>query len=202
MRRDVASLVMTRLEHATSERHALADGDRLALLTGELTPGRYCAFLLRVFGFEVQVDSALHLTRGLADIIDLRSRLDLRRLKADLGAIDVPNLATVPRARDVVPFQDPLEALGWLYVVERNVRLHCVLRRHLLGALPELAIAGSYLATSERAVAARMRELGDFLDVVGRTPERVDRMIVAAHAAFRAQHDWFSEPSPRLIRVA
>jgi len=199
MRRDVVA----QLDHATRERHATADADRLALLNGELTAGRYCAFLLRVFGFEVQVDAALHLTNGLADVIDLRSRLDLRRLKADLGAIDVPNLATVPRCRHVGSFQDPLEALGWLYAVERNVRSHGVLRRHLATALPDqLAVAGTYLAISERTVAARIRELGDCLAAVGTTPEHVDRMIVAAHAAFRAQHAWFCETSPRLSRVA
>ena len=202
MRRDPVPLVMARLDQETRERHATADGDRLALLAGEVTPGRYCAFLLRVFGFEAQVDAALYLTHGLADAIDLRSRVDLRRLKADLFAIDVPNLATAPRCAHVGRFHDPLEALGWVYVVERNARLHRVLRRHLEAVLPEqLGIAGSYLATSERAVAARRREIGEWLDVAGHTPERVDRIIVAAHAAFRSQHQWFCEPSPRLNRV-
>ncbi len=199
----MAHRVIARLEQATRERHEIADGDRLALLTGDVTLGRYCAFLLRVFGFEVEVDAALHLTRGLVDVIDLRSRTDVRRLKADLGAIDVPNLATVPRCRYVRPFEDPIEALGWLYVVERNMRHHGALRRHLeASGLEQLAVAGTYLASSERAVATRMRELGDCVEVVARRPQDIDRMIVAAHAAFRCQHQWFSEPSPRLSRVA
>jgi len=193
--------VIGRLDHATSDCHAAAAGDRLELMTGEVTPARYCGFLLRVFGFEVQVDAALHLTRGLADVLDLRSRLDVRRLKADLGAIDVPNLATVPRCPSVGPFQDPLEALGWLYVVEWNVRLHWMLRDHLEAVLPEqLAIAGSYLALRERAVAARLRELGDCLDAMATTPAHIDQISVAAHAAFGSQHRWFCEP--RLTRVA
>lgn len=81
--------------------------------------------------------------------------------------------------------------------------LHGVLRRHLERRLPEqIARAGAYLAGNERAAGARIRELGAALDGLARSPGSVDRVIVAAHAAFRSQRHWFAEVVPPRVQVA
>jgi heme oxygenase len=89
-----------------------------------------------------------------------------------------------------------------VYVVERSAMLHGIVCRHLQHRLPDvLPRAGAYLAGNERAIGARLRELGELLDTVARTDDIADQIVNAAHAAFRCQQRWFGEPATRL-RVA
>ncbi len=197
------SLVLARLDRETRQRQASADNDRLLLMTSSATPELYRNFLVRVFGFEAAVETMLHMTPGLDDVVDLRSRAHVRLLKSDLAALAVTSVAHLPRCRSVVPFACHADALGWMYVVERNVLLHGVLRRHLASRLPEqLASAGAYLTGNERALGARLRELGEALDAIARAPGMADRVVAAAHAAFRSQRHWFADATAERARVA
>ncbi len=197
------SLVLARLDRDTRQRHASADNDRLVLMSTTVTPELYRAFLVRVFGFEAAVETMLHMTTGLDDVVDLRSRVHVRLLKSDLAALALTSVAHVPRCRSVIPFACHADALGWMYVVERNMLLHGVLRRHLESRLPEqLATAGAYLAGNERNAGARLRELGEALDAIARPPVMADRVVAAAHAAFRSQRHWFADAAAPRARVA
>jgi heme oxygenase len=62
--------------------------------------------------------------------------------------------------------------------------------------------AGAYLATNERAIGSRIRELGHILETVGARPEVADRIVRAGHAAFRCQQHWLAEVVPPRRRVA
>lgn len=197
------SWVLARLDHETRLRHAQADNDRLCLMTSHATEERYRKFLERVFGFEAPVESALQMTPGLDEIVDLRARVHLKLLKCDLVALGRASVNGLPRCRAVFPFRSVEDALGWMYVIERNMLLHGLLRRHLEPRLPaQLAIAGSYLTGNERAVGARMRELAAVLDGFAKTPAIADRIVAAAHAAFRCQRHWFAEAVPPRVQVA
>jgi heme oxygenase len=197
------SLAIRHLEQQTRRQHAVSDSDRLTLMTSVVTPERYRTFLSRVFGFEAAVETALSMTPGLDEVVDLRSRVHLKLLKSDLAALGVSGTLQLPRCRNVLPFHGCAEALGWMYVVERNFLVHGILRRHLEKRLPApLAMAGSYLVGNERAVGMRMRELGAVLDAVALTPWAADEVVVAAHTAFRCQHSWFAEAAPSRVRVA
>ena len=44
----------------------------------------------------------------------------------------------MPRCSTVFPFRTPAEALGWIYVVERNTLLHAVVERHLRSRMPDV----------------------------------------------------------------
>jgi heme oxygenase len=172
-------------------------------MTSVVTTELYRNFLSRVFGFEAAVETALGMTPGLDEVVDLRSRVHLRLLKSDLTALGVSGTSQMPRCRGVLPFQSCTQALGWMYVIERNFLLHGILRRHLEMRLPaQLAIAGSYLAGNERAVGTRMRELGAVLDAVASPLWVADEVVAAAHTAFRCQHGWFAEAVPSHVRVA
>jgi len=197
------SWVLARVDHQTRLRHSIADADRLAPITAGVTADGYRQFLQRVYGFEAAVESSIQLTPGLGEIVDLRSRVQLRLLKSDLTALGITNFARLPRCRSVTLFRTQHEALGWMYVLDRNVRLHGVLRRHLEKQIPaQLASAGTYLLGNDRAAGSRLRELGDALDSVAKTPEDADRIVVAAHAAFRCQRHWFAEMMPPRMRAA
>ena len=181
------------LDQQTRRHHAAADSDRLTLMTSVVTPESYRTFLCRVFGFEAAVETALGMTPGLDEVVDLRSRVHLKLLKSDLAALGVSSTSHLPRCPSVVPFRSCAEALGWMYVIERNFLLHGILRRHLEKRSPApIAIAGSYLAGNERAVGTRMRELRSVLDEFAATLWVADDVVVAAHAAFRCQHSWFA----------
>jgi heme oxygenase len=156
-----------------------------------------------VYGFESPVESAIQMTPGIGERVDLRGRVHLKLLVSDLIALGVSSVEKLPRCRSVFPFRSVEDALAWAYVVERNMLLHGILRRHLERRLPEqIARAGAYLAGNERAVGSRMRELGGALDSVATTPGSVERIIVAAHAAFRCQRHWFAEVVPPRAQVA
>lgn len=188
--------VLTRIDDETRSRGADADEQRLSVMNTPATTGTYRAFLLRVYGFEGPVEAALQVTHGLTDIIDLRARLHTRLLRSDVAALGVVDLTCVPRCTSIPQFGDALEALGWMYVIERGRMLNSILHRYLEERLPAVTLAAATYLRSERSAGTRMRELGDTLDSVVQSDSDVDRVLVAAHGAFRAQAQWYSEAQP------
>ena len=112
--------VLTQIDEETRARHAEADTQRLAIMTEPATPRLYRRFLLRLHGFESPVELALQSTPALADLIDLRARLHSRLLRSDLAALGIVDLTRVTRCAAVPRFRHVLEALGWMYVIERG----------------------------------------------------------------------------------
>ena len=194
----MASWMLARLKRATRDHDGAADTDRMSLLTIPVTRASYLGFLQRIYGFELPIEVAFARTDGLADAIDLRSRTDVRLLKVDLAGLGVANPSGIEVCRAVQPFRTCCEALGWMYVIDRNLLLNGVVQRHLAGALPH-HLATSYLAAGGRAVGSRLDELGAALDGVAQTAELADQIIEAARAAFGHQRAWFHQPtSPRV----
>jgi heme oxygenase len=180
------SWMLRRLDYLTHQHHAASDAERIALLRPSATRALYGEYLTKLYGFEQPIESATStLARSLAC-----ARPRARMLRADLlalGRARVP-LAPRPQPRTVA------EALGWCYVVERGRLLHGVLHRHLSVVLPEeIEIAGSYLASHAGGAGVRWHELGEVLDRVATTPAIVERVVVAAHSAFRRQRLWFHQ---------
>lgn len=197
------SPALARLEEETHVHHAAADSDRLSLLTSPPTIEAYRRFLASVYGFESPVESAVQMTPGLEDVLDLRGRAGPKLLRSDLSALGVRDPGELERCTSVFPFRGAAEALGWLYVIERDAMLHGILLRHLELRLGDpFARACAYLASNERAAGVRMRELGRALGVVARTPKVADRVVEAARAAFRCQRAWFARGFVPRVRVA
>lgn len=197
------SAALARLEEETHVHHALADHDRLSLLASPPTIDAYRRLLASIYGFESPVEAAVQMTPGLDEVLDLRGRTGWKLLRSDLVALGVPDPGALERCPSVFPFRGAAEALGWLYVLERNARPHGLLRRGLEQRLGEpFARACAYLTGSERAAGVRMRELGDALDAVARAPEVAERVVDAARAAFRCQRAWFARDVMPRARVA
>ena len=197
------SPALARLEQETRVHHAAADSDRIALLTSPPKIEAYRRFLASVYGFESPVEAAVQMTPGLEAVLDLRGRTGPRLLRSDLVALGVPDPGALERCTNVFPFRSPAEALGWLYVVERDAMLHGILLRHLEQRLGDpFARACAYLAGNERAAGVRMRELGRALDIVARAPKVAERVVDAACAAFRCQRVWFARGFVPRVRVA
>jgi heme oxygenase len=91
----------------------------------------------------------------------------------------------------VPAFRGPAAALGWLYVVERPTLASAVIRGHLAAYLPtEMATSSAYLMCYAGQVGALWRELGMAMDQVAQSNAIADRIVVAAHDAFRTLTRW------------
>jgi heme oxygenase len=179
------SWMLKRLDSETDHEQVIANNDRLAVLEVAADRPRYAEFLARVFGFEAPLEAALLVTRGLDQWLDLRDRGHVRLLRADLNVLGIRDPNALPRCRDIGLFRHPAEALGWAYVVERNTMLHGVIGDHLRGQ----KVGCSYL--QRRSSGQRLRELGIAMARTATDPTCADRIVAAAKAAFRAQHDWY-----------
>lgn len=193
--------MLVRIARETKPHHASADADRLALLD-EPAPTReqYLAFLESVYAFEVPYELALVQTPGLDPRI-LRHRSKSARLHNDLLALGASDADLGELPRPAIPmFRSEAQALGWLYVVERNTLLHGLMRRHLGRAIPTvIERAGAYLAAYE-SPGTRYRELGVDLDAAARRA-MPGEIIGAAHAAFACQRFWFAHAGKSVRRA-
>lgn len=174
------------LATATHPYHALADGDRLAILD---TPSiaRYRMSLARVYCFEAPFEAALVATDGLPCEL-LHAHLRTHVLAADLAAAGI-DAREIPPAR-ALRFDSSAEALGWMWVVHRNTLLHGQLRRELARTLPQAAT--TYFAIHEGRAGGVMRRLGEALDVAAHRPSIAEAIVAAAVEAFRVQRLWYT----------
>jgi heme oxygenase len=185
--------MLTRLAIATQSHHADADADRWALLEAG-TVEAYRRYLAVVYGFESPVEAAL------AQTVGFRFQFLLPRLRASLLGADILSLGLseiefreLARRLRVAPFRDVPEALGWVYVLERNMMMHDALRQHVADHTPNVLVrAGRYLHAYHRFANERWQELAAVLDQVAINGTIAERITSAAHHAFRCQRDWFA----------
>jgi heme oxygenase len=187
------SWMLVRLELETRAHTAGADSDRLVLLD-DTTPSRYRQFLCRTLGFEESFEDRLARMHDLDPQIE-RLRCLTGRLRADLRAIGVtdPQIEHVQRC-SIPMLKSAPQAMGWIYVLERNSLIHGLIRRHIGARMPrEYSVASSYLAVHDGKPGTRYRELGTVLDAVARTsPYAPGAIVQAAHEAFRLQRLWYA----------
>ncbi len=184
------SATLARLDAATREHHAEVDGYWLDLMAQGVTQARYEAQLVRVYGFEAPLASALAYTPGFA----VADRRDLTRsglIVQDLIAMGMrPAMASRLPQCTIEPFRSPVEALGWWYVSERASQLYQSVKRHLVARIPELAKACAFLASYDGLAAARWQQLGAALDQQERKHGH-EGLVAGANTAFECARRWF-----------
>jgi heme oxygenase len=174
------------LAKETAEHHQGADGARLALME-KVSAAKYRACLLRVFCFEAPVEEALSRTPGIDHGL-LATHAKTALLARDLRALGVDTSIEPSPA-----FEDAGQALGWLYVLNRNTLFHGLLTRQLTTLIPDdIRIAGSYLRAFDGQLGARMRELASVLDRYGSRRAIAARIVEGAHEAFKCQRRWYA----------
>lgn len=187
------SRTLLQLNIATRTYHVDADTPWLDLMVPSVGIERYIEHLIKVYGFEAPIESALRYTPGVASRVDLRTRTRAGLLAHDLLRLGVTasQLAQLPQR--FTTFGSVVEALGWLYVVERSTLLHPGVHRYLTLHLPEVVCASSYLAAYDGLASLRWSELGVAFDAEASSASVTRQLVVAASQAFCAQREWFQE---------
>jgi len=201
--------LLARLNEETQPHHADADGDIDRYLFGaNVTPADYRTYLSRTYGFIVPLESALTMAPGLEEHIDVKARAKAALIVHDLLALGMSlhDVNQLPQCLSVPTFRGPAAALGWMYVIERPLLSSAVIRGHLSNFLrAEMACASAYLACYSGQVGAMWRDLGRAMERVAYTPAIADRIVFAAHDAFRVLARWrthdLQQPSSG-IRIA
>jgi heme oxygenase len=200
--------VLARLNEETQIHHADADVDvDRYLFCGNVTAVDYKTYLQRVYGFLVPLEAALASAPELDTIIDIRGRAKSALVAHDLFVMgmSLDEINALPQCTRMPAFRGPAAALGWMYVVERPLLASAVIRGHLASYIPtEMATASTYLMCYAGQVGAMWRELGLAMDYVAGTPAIADRIVVAAHEAFRTLHRFRTQELGRasVIRYA
>lgn len=192
------------LDAATRDYHAGVDVPWRALLRTEPTAYDYQSLLVQAYGFEAPVEAALALTPRLGVMIDLRARARSSWIIQDLLALGLrpAKLARLPQCTQVLPFRDPAEALGWLYVVERSTMHHRSLADRIAATLP--AAPRTYLTAD--GFDHRRSDVAVALEQITADAAEGERVIAAAREAFEVQREWFeadvrvSSPNLRAMR--
>lgn len=184
---------MRQLDEATRDLHAGVDTYWLDLMLSGVTKETYRIQLMRVYGFEAPLESALAYTPHFI-ITDRRDRTRSGLIAQDLLALGVaPSKITVlPQCRDIAPFTDPAEALGWKYVAERPTQLHSAVKRNLVSRVGDCANALAYLSVYDGVAATRWQSFGALLDSVAERRGALDTIVGAAVTAFRSMGAWFA----------
>jgi heme oxygenase len=185
---DRPSQTLLRLELETHAYHGDADHAWLDLLQPFVTRAHYAEQLARAYAFEAPLEAALAYTPHIPSLIGTRARS--RLIAHDLFALDYPLAKLTPRL--IAPFPSVCEALGWLYVLERSARLHDMVHHNIVAHLPDAPV--EYLTDPDAP--KRWTGLGIILDRVARSNRIKDRIIHAAHDAFRCQLDWYVGEEP------
>lgn len=188
------SFMLARLDEETRAQQVDADGETELLFRADAQPAHYLLFLTRTYGFVAPLECALDATPDCDRMIGLRERAKARHIAADLLALGLrpAALADMPLCLTVPQFRGVAEALGWLYVVERQTLMHGMLRRHLATCLPrQAADATAFLAAYDGVSGQRWRDLGAVLDTVASPSYAIaDRVIESAVAAYQCMHRW------------
>lgn len=190
------SRTLLQLNIATRSYHVDADTPWLDLTVPRVEPQHYVSHLIKVYGFEAPIESAFRYTPGLASRVDLRSRTRAGLLAHDLMRLGVSasQLAQLPQR--FTTFGSVIEALGWMYVVERSTLLHPGVHRDLALRLPEVACASTYLTAYDGMASLRWSELGIALDTESSSAAVTRQLALAASQAFCAQREWFHVREP------
>ena len=197
------SRMLVRLNLETRAQHPEADYPWLELMSLDVTRGRYIDQLVATYGFEAPVEAAYALTPQLGEVIQLRQRSRSGYIVEDLLTLGLgpSKIARLPQCRQVAPFRDPAEALGWLYVLERATLLHEAVRNHISHRMPTVSAWG-YLSAYDSIASLRWQELGRALDDYAITPAASACIVAAARTAFACQRDWFATEPAVLARAA
>lgn len=183
--------ILDKLQSETELQRGIAEADALGFVEN-CSFDRYREYLIRCYGFESPLESACVMNPSLASHT-VTTRPRTRYIAQDLSDLGVPPERLLElRPCPLQPFRDVGQALGWLYVAERNVVTNSLCHRHLAACAPELAAHASYLNCYGPATDARWQRFGIMLERAGAKADP-DRITAAAIESFDFLHRWLHD---------
>lgn len=176
-----------------------AVGDRSTLVSSLVhaplatpTRDRYRQYLCDLYGFMLAFERELVRVRTL-EVRFVQSRMRSSLIAADLLALGMTPVVQMRLARryEVSSFGGPIDALGWLFVVELLSWQTRDVRQRLSTTLgPELDIAGSFFALHDGVHRQRWRELSRMLDRWVVDASALQALCAAAQSALDSLESW------------
>lgn len=182
--------MLLRLGLETAAYQGPADEDRLRAL-GVTTVEAYRALLVRILGFESSVERIVLRMKEL-DQTFIEDRLRSMYLREDLRAIGVSDVDIgAVTSSAAVSIDSPAHALGWLFVLERQMLVSGLIRRHMQHVLgPAVSNAIRYWSAYGDRPGTRFRAFAEGLSQHAR--RLAPKLIVhGAIDAFRNQRQWY-----------
>jgi heme oxygenase len=178
------------LHTATAVFHAVADAD---LIQACRSVTGYRDYLVRSYGFEVGVEAALAATPGVSDQIDLAARSRIAALRSDLETLgfEPPEVDEIPRWTQRSHFDEPVEALGWMFVLDRRTVAPGIAARELGRDRPMIGKAMAYF--TKLVARPTWSQLVSALEHVEADPRASIRLLDAASEGFRVRRAWFQD---------
>jgi heme oxygenase len=159
----------------------------------------YRARLARILGFEAAVEGAV---AAVLDATVIRGRMKAHWLRRDLHVLGMTAAELECLPYWPTRFASMIQALGWLYVIERQTLLAGLIRRQLEHRFAELHAATSYLSAYGDTPGARFRSLCMTIDeYAAREPRHPTLIVAAASEAFRCQRQWYGATTERETTV-
>ena len=192
--------MLAQLDHETGVHHTVVNRPWKQLLGGSgYSREDYVRQLVTTYGFEAPYETACAYTPGVSQVIDLRGRWRSGLIAQDLLTLGwAADQITQVKCYSRAPFQDAVEALGWMYVVERSALMHLDVRDELETRFFDIGRACTYLGAYESTINKRWAELGIALDRFIGSNRVADRVIAAAQEAFAALNQWRRACDPGL----
>jgi heme oxygenase len=178
------------LHTATAVFHAVADAD---LISACRSVTGYREYLEKSYGFELGVERAFGATPGLGATVDLEVRSRLPALIADLGMLGLEPAAieALPAWGDRTCFDEVVEGLGWMFVLDRRTVAPGIAARELARDRPMMNKAMAYF--THIASRPTWGQLVNALETVEADPRASIRLLDAASEGFRARRVWFHD---------
>lgn len=198
-----AGTTLARLDRDTAVFHAEADRCwRHLMQSRNATREDYAKQLCMAYGFEAPFEAACAYTPGLSQVIELRGRARAGLIAQDLLMLGwSPTQITAMHTHSLEPFQDPAEALAWMYVVERPTLMFEAVRNEITARFTDLTRATTYLSAFEGCTSRRWSELGTALDRLCTSDKVRDRVLESATHAFESLLMWHRSHGPALRSV-
>ena len=192
-------MILNRLRHATSQRHAALEC-QLPLLDPQLSREEYRRFVCRFLGYYAPLETRLLELPWWREIgFDYGERYKTPRLVQDMLALGVTadTLATFARCSDLPRIDTLPQALGCLYVIESATLGGQLVTRHLqenLGLTPRSGSAFFYGYGMQTG--ARWKSFGALLTTHAEKTGDHAAIIDTANHTFETFERWLFPPAP------
>jgi len=195
-------MLVNQLEQVTRRWHPDVDEPWLEMFRLDVTKRDYIHQLVRMYGFESQLESAFSRTLTLRYVVKPQRIMRAKTIARDLFALGLTpwDLAAAPVCTPITPFSTVHQALGWLYVVERINVQHLGLGKHLQRRLRGMERSCAYLSMFDTET-NHWEPFGEVLERVTFRHEQVVHIMDSAKAGFELMKRWFESTTPRLRRA-